>query len=601
MYRSNTTLLCLVALFAVSRCARTSLDVPERSTRCEARSVGAIPSVIELHTVRFTVDLRLRHRPIPAARNAHGTLLFRERSGAATARVDLGAAAIAPFDVTLTEGEYDVEHFASERCADEVLPCIGGRIAERIAVRPAMAPLVIDLEPRRVSIDIEPIDFGADSSIGHVVRCAHGSRYFGPLRTRSNLPLEVLGPTTCRTWRYATDDCLSADSCTAPLSALFEARPSQTIALRESAHRLGATLDFSGQWQPTRCTTSLGVGSDDRHWSAFIHSASGVVVPPALIPDGTYEIALGAECSSDDGTQFRGAVFATHTLDADHTARASLDLVRLHVDLAAQLPFSAIAHRVFIASELVTSVRDGRFESPPTSSFDIAVSPAATAAFIWWQEPSRFDEDTGAPTTSRVAFARTAIDRAAIARGRLSLALRANELLPAVFVDGTQIDQTLYTATLFLNANDRSALRITAPDALEARLDRYVSAGAYRLVLEPTMASALADNSLPQHTHSIDWITVDDQGHSTIRLFTARTRGAVLVNGAPPPDDSLTIRVVSTRDARSHASIPVRGGSFDAVLFRDEWRTSVVGQQCTASDHRGQLCGEVLLRSCPLR
>jgi hypothetical protein len=589
----------LITALWLASCARTELAVSPPSSRCEQSAASAIPSRIELRTATFTVDLRLAQRSIPRARARHGTLVFRERSGRALARIELGAAEVVPFEVTLAVGEYDVEYIGHKYCDREPLPCVGGRIAERVSIYAGRPALVIELQPRAVAVDIDPIDFGVHSTLGHLVRCEHGEQRFGILRGRSQLSLSLLGPTTCRTWAYETFACSLVTECTAIVSEPIELVPSQAVTIRERAHRLNAALEFVGEWRPSFCHPMVNVIRDE-HWpGVLIGSDSGLTTTPQLMPEGTYEFSLGATCFADEATRFSGSVFraAPLALTHDQTERVRLDLVRLRVDATPSPLRTHHLTTLLTTSPSTVSSATQQEHFTPTIPFNAAVARDTSHLFLWFRPDRRFLEDGTEPPPPGTALVRANLTREDIVRGRVSLVERTSELRPSIAVDGRTIDGALYRATLYLSSDDTQRLRID-PRYVEPEPLRYVSEGSYALALEATDARALDARSLPAHRHYIDSVAVDRDGHATIELATTRARGTLLVNGAPPPDDSLVLRAVSARDARSNATIPLRDGAFDAVLVRDDWRASVVGRQCVVGDNHGALCGEVMLRGC---
>lgn len=168
---------------------------------------------------------------------------------------------------------------------------------------------------------------------------------------------------------------------------------------------------------------------------------------------------------------------------------------------------------------------------------------------------------------------------------------------PSVLVDGRAIDPSLYALTV--SASDVEAQRSYRGIETEAfRELTAVAAGAYALRVTPTDRDAREAPALPMHSFVLDPITVDAEGRANIAIETVRAQGSVTIDGDLPREHALTLRVVSARGEHTRATIAVREGRFDATLLRDDWRTSIIGRECTVGDNHDELCGELALSAC---
>lgn len=584
------------ALFSLAHCGRTELVVQRPISRCVAAPGGSIPTRIALRTARVRVELRGEGGPFSAATTHGGTLLFRERSGRAIARVALAPHEVRPFDVRLLVGEYDVEYVAHSSIGDPTALHIGGVLASRVSVYAGRAPLVLDVRPREVTIPVASAVRSPQSTLSYALRCDHGEQFFPLQRGRTNLRVSMLGPSRCRALLYDTLDCGYHRDCTVPLSEPFDLAPEQSVTLRDEAHTFATSLQFAGDWRPTSCRSILRVQREGR-WSDVLRDfADGV--PPTLsasLPAGRYDFAIGAQCEADDGSVFAGVhrPAASVVLDRDTIVNAAVDLTRVRVRITAPVVIPQARYELTLfGPEIYSSATVSANERIPVT-LDLAVARGTSRAWIGITR-SRFGDDESPPFS---ALIQSDIALTDIARGAVELVARAVPFRPSVLVDGRAVDPSLYALTV--SASDVEAQR--SYRGIETHAFREltaVAAGAYALRVTPTDRDAREAPALPMHSFVLDPITVDAEGRANIAIETVRAQGSVTIDGDLPREHALTLRVVSARGEHTRATIAVREGRFDATLLRDDWRASIIGRECTVGDNHDELCGEVGLSAC---
>ncbi|MBL8684885.1 MAG: hypothetical protein JNK05_37260 [Myxococcales bacterium] len=613
-------LLCVAA-----GCGRTELVVGRAPVACDERVVDGSAHRIELRSGVVEVDLRLRGARLNATDTDRGWLTFREVSGRATARVALGRLALAPFDVRLVTGVYDVSYDApTSSCSGrpDGLPCLGGVVLRGLRVRPQRQRVHIDMNPTRYRVTVRASGWLTDRALRFHVRC-DGSEWTGSFEHNVEASIEALDPKRCSMRVFGPEDCANFSGCDTQVMNELEfdpAQPTLNIPLRTA--RVRVRLATTPQLGPTYSRIFPLIALQPRFSKVYFAAPGATDVEQVIeLPLGTYDLYWPLPCiGSEPVTKQCGEVAIARglRLTEDTTITRTLPFARWQgtLSFSGDAPNWSEADGVrlqFFSSFHYEFSLDRSSASPRTTDrFEVdhwVPSDARGFSLLVPRTPIRDEEEFTRTYRPSLIAARVAFDEGLLAaqdRSDFSFALRPLAVESVLGADGA-----LSPLGLPIVIGTRSDVRARgswiAPDSptfvsFDGDFDAFVDARTSE------QRAALERAGLPPvGRHARGAVRRLPNGNLSIVLDTFRAHGAITLDGVAldqatgreaTVEFTQVLRSPFDSTSEGPTRTQTRGSTFSTPLYQGHYTTSITQGDCSAFERSDKLCGTVLVRGC---